>query len=1153
MTRSINILFIIFTAFLFLGTSKLEATHIVGGDMTYRCLGGGKYEFTLTFTRDCELGAGDAEFDNYAIVAIYDHNFNPVSMGTAGYMFMPYVHDETDTLNTDLTSFCNISGAEVCVHQTVFRDTITLLPRTGGYIFSYQRCCRNASLLNVKDPLQTGSTISIALTEEAFNACNSSPVFNQWPDIYVCTNRQLNVSQLATDIDGDQLVYKLNTPFSGATIAEPRPDRFSKFTLPYEPLEWAPGYQLDNLLGSAVPLQINPSNGFITGIPDHPGQFAVGIMIEEYRNGKLLSVVKRDFQFNVRSCGTPPVADFEAPTVLCGTDEFTVNFQNTSQDADQYFWRFNYPSIAPGETSSDVNPVYTYPNTPDFTGKEIFTVGLKATRTADQCYDEIFKDILVIADPLLVDFEFELISCEDESLQVVLKDISESLNTVYTISGRKWTVKISDTDIRTSNEKDFYLTIPKQGVIEVTLEVTTAEGCVEEIQKPVEVNYVDIQFIANPFVICSGETINQLVANPNPVWTYIWSPTEGLIFENGDDKSNPKCLIDHDIVYNVTVTDGICSVEGTVSVVVKDWFTLEVDGPEFICDPEVTLTASGTDDLEVEYEWSLNPDFNPILTTGKIVTLPFAGNEQEFFVRIKEGTGCALNDTSILVKRNDIELDFEKEVTFCAGLEREITMTNLRPDQDLTFTWEVNPNITVQNNGFTVLVSADLPQDFFIYFSVVNQYGCEFEDSILVRVIPGPVLVLDETLECDTYTFCFTAFNGEGTSFQWNFGDPQSQDNTSFLANPCHTYPGTGTYSVTVSAVFEICGAEFSLTKDIFVPEIFELEGKDTVVFCKGEESVMLDVNPSNFTMDVKWYNEQNELVGTGIMVDYAPDGDELLHIIAIDTFGCVAELDMFLDEYSFDLSKDNPGVLCFGDTITLKVYNNNSDQLEYLWESNPNIISVLDRDSIIVVLENSDDFVVVVTNPEFGCVSDPVIISVLVNHVTAEITADTTTIVVTKSTTLTVEGNFDANAKILWSTGQTTETITVSPVATTTYCVTVTDADGCTAEDCVEILVLDPACDETDIFIPNAFSPHDNNNVNDIFRPRGKYLETVEIIIYDRWGKQLFQEKGDTDVHWDGTHKGAFLGPDAFVYVVKVVCQNQKIFEKAGNVTIIR
>ncbi|MCD4729083.1 MAG: T9SS type A sorting domain-containing protein [Bacteroidales bacterium] len=47
----------------------------------------------------------------------------------------------------------------------------------------------------------------------------------------------------------------------------------------------------------------------------------------------------------------------------------------------------------------------------------------------------------------------------------------------------------------------------------------------------------------------------------------------------------------------------------------------------------------------------------------------------------------------------------------------------------------------------------------------------------------------------------------------------------------------------------------------------------------------------------------------------------------------------------------------------------------------------------------------------------------------------------------------------ILWSTGETTETITVCPTVTTTYEVTVTDADGCVATDDVIVEVVDVRC----------------------------------------------------------------------------------------------
>ena len=48
----------------FIKPQDIGATHIVGGEMTYRCLGNDFYELTLTVRRDCENGAEDAPFDD---------------------------------------------------------------------------------------------------------------------------------------------------------------------------------------------------------------------------------------------------------------------------------------------------------------------------------------------------------------------------------------------------------------------------------------------------------------------------------------------------------------------------------------------------------------------------------------------------------------------------------------------------------------------------------------------------------------------------------------------------------------------------------------------------------------------------------------------------------------------------------------------------------------------------------------------------------------------------------------------------------------------------------------------------------------------------------------------------------------------------------
>ncbi|MCE2823708.1 MAG: hypothetical protein LW693_14975 [Saprospiraceae bacterium] len=50
----------------------IHATHIVGGEITYRCLGGQTYQVQLTVYRDCYNGR--PPFDDPAIVGVYEND-----------------------------------------------------------------------------------------------------------------------------------------------------------------------------------------------------------------------------------------------------------------------------------------------------------------------------------------------------------------------------------------------------------------------------------------------------------------------------------------------------------------------------------------------------------------------------------------------------------------------------------------------------------------------------------------------------------------------------------------------------------------------------------------------------------------------------------------------------------------------------------------------------------------------------------------------------------------------------------------------------------------------------------------------------------------------------------------------------------------------
>lgn len=285
---------------LFLGSDALKATHIVGGEITYECLGPAgagmnRYRVTLNVYRSCSQGSFG--FDPTVFIGVYDavtnQRVDTIDINLAG----------TDTLGTTAFDTCYTPPSGICYEHTAYVREVLLPDNANGYNLVWQRCCRNSTILNIVNPLATGQTYIGNIPNTAL--CNSSPYFNEEPPTFICVDDTFRFDHSATDPDGDSLVYALTVPYAGGSQAQPVP-----FPLPppYQPVTWNFPYSLANILGGTPPMNINTANGELFAIPDQLGQFVFSVSVYEYRAGVLLSEVKRDFQVNVMVCprNNPP-------------------------------------------------------------------------------------------------------------------------------------------------------------------------------------------------------------------------------------------------------------------------------------------------------------------------------------------------------------------------------------------------------------------------------------------------------------------------------------------------------------------------------------------------------------------------------------------------------------------------------------------------------------------------------------------------------------------------------------------------------------------------------------------------------------------------------------------------------------------------------
>lgn len=560
-----------------LSAFSLKATHIVGGEIGYECLGDNQYKITLTVFRDCYYGI--PLFDDPASIGFFQKD----SISATYELLIPF--STTDTLDYSLEDPCLTFPPDVCVEVTRYVDTIYLPLDSNGYTIVYQRCCRNETILNIQDPLFTGASFVTQMTGASMIACNSSPTFNNWPPLALCANKPFVLDHSATDLDGDSIVYEMCAPFLGAahsSVGNPMPQPPQ---LPInQSIAWVVPYNASDMLGG-VPLLIDSHTGLLTAIPNTIGQFVVGICMKEYRDGVLLSETTRDFQFNVAECGGI-VASFYTPSFQC--DDFSVQFANGSQFAQSYFWDFG-DDLTDADTSILVDPTYTYPDT----GTYVITL---ISEKNENCIDTISKAISLYNNTMNIDVDWDVLSCED-SLDVQIIDLST--DSINAITAWSWTLTNGDTTLSSMLSQPFF-TIPVNDAIVLHGAWTASTGCISEFS--FDFPYITLEnFHDSTLFVCKNIDVLLNSDYPDDV-SFVWSPEEGL---NNPFLPNPTIYnIQSDASYFVTIQggDSVCTNTFQVDIFVFENKVFAQANPDTILLGESSqLSATGPDSNS--YHW----------------------------------------------------------------------------------------------------------------------------------------------------------------------------------------------------------------------------------------------------------------------------------------------------------------------------------------------------------------------------------------------------------------------------------------------------------------------------------------------------------------------------------------------------------------------
>ncbi len=1182
--------------------SDIQATHIIGGDITYRYLGDNNYEITLNLRRDCRFG--QVGFDPFASISI----FKPEDNTLIDEIRVPFM--ASDTVGNTIESNCGFFGDAVCVQTTTYRTTTKLIYRDAGYIISYQRCCRNQTLRNIDNPLEVGTTEWIFLSPEALLAKNSSPTFTQWPEVYICANRPLVFDHPAVDSDRDSLVYKVCKPFSGATLNNPQPQ--PSFPPPFSEIEFANGYSINNFMGG-TPLMVNAETGLITATPDAVGQYLIGVCIEEYRDGRLLSTVRRNFQYNVVICADGIKGDFVAENNIC--DSLEVVFTNNLIGASSFEWNFNFPSADPTFISTEVNPTFRYSTAGEY------TVRLLARSSTGACDTIISKQIVA------------------------------------------------------------------------------REGS----------NIKDLNLIDTSFTICLGDTLN-IVRDTSLGYVYSFEPSSGIDLT---DPKNPKIIGLLPTSYTVTVLNQEgCEFTGTITTdIFRTPNPLVIDGPENVCENNISLVASGGYGT---FEWATDSLFTNIISNKDSLNFTLTQRSQDFFVRSVSPDGCGDVINHINVTNQTPDVDFENPSFICRGGQGIVVFENLWPNHTITYNFNDPHVLSISNDTMRI---TSLPEDMDsikINGQIINQFGCSKDIEITILFIEVKDIDFSATLKsCEDHTMCFeisgvysgqvqwtfgsglavdtsilktpcfTYENGgayqvtlsnpvsncpfdpiiktievpqlsdstvfpqftltncnEGTvcfdilgnytgEIQWNFGDVGNPNNVSNLAETCYNYSNPGVYSVTLTHLVDICPFD-KVTFLVEVPEKLLLNTTPNVIACQGQE-IDLSVSANLMGTTFVWLNSQGDTIGRTPTINFVANENTVLTVLGTSPDGCTDDIQITIAISNLMLSvTTRPQVICIGEQFVAEVQVANSSDFTFDWEPKDCIISGDGTNMAFFEALADKKYVVVITEKSTGCqqtieftadLTQPIIASfegaacegqesnvnvviegpenydfewgpsnvIVAGGNTASPTINigagqTLTVVITDKTTgcsrefsyvpnvsPAVVINFtDPNVEIaqgttttinirnpqsgttyVWDNGQIGSSIEVEPLSTTTYTVTATDANGCTGVAQITINVRTITCTDGDEYLPNVFTPN-NDTFNDLLLVKSPVITEMTLVIFNRWGQEVFRTNNINE-GWDGTFQDKDCAPDAYAYYLQATCISGDSFVKRGNVTLIR
>jgi len=383
------------------------------------------------------------------------------------------------------------------------------------------------------------------------------------------------------------------------------------------------------------------------------------------------------------------------------------------------------------------------------------------------------------------------------------------------------------------------------------------------------------------------------------------------------------------------------------------------------------------------------------------------------------------------------------------------------------------------------------------------------------------------TIPCKGYAIQFhdNSYSG-ATSWHWNFGDGSSGNNSSTLKNPTHTYPGNGTYTVTLISSNGI--EKDTISQKITISPFSNYSITSDTPICAGS-GIYLKAPTSG----TSYLWNINGTDSTKAVILQFPTKTTIYTVRVGNSNGCFV-----IDTIKVDI---NPGLkrklpadtfLCQGDTLQLNAYQ---PGVSYLWKDgskNP-LFPVHQAGLYSVTYRNGN-----CTLKDSVQVSQIVAPKIALGNDTTICQGDTFSYHLNGIEPGTIIRWQDYSTKAIYQIGGPGK-----------YFVTLKNACGATVDS---VNIKSMVC-ECDFFVPNVFTPN-QDSINDIFIPIGcpYNLREYQFIVYNRWGELIFKTN-DRLKGWDGKFRGERCIDGVYLYILSFKASFSHDNLLKGTITLLR